>query len=118
MATPHALGDIRFDPGVASELAAAFRSTASVLESQCAERGRLVAEATLQWRGRYRDQYDQRLDGCLGNGRMFIEKLRETARMLDNAAVDVAAEQARRDRAQEEDRSLAEKFLDAINPLS
>ena len=36
--------------------------------------------------------------------------------MLDNAADDVAAEQARRDRAQEEDRSWGEKLWDAITP--
>ena len=116
MATPHALGDIRFDQGVAADLAAAFRSTASVLESQYLERGRLAAEAKLQWRGRYQDQYGQRLDVCLGNGRMFVEKLRQAGRMLDNAADDVAAEQARRERAQEEDRSWGEKLWDAITP--
>jgi hypothetical protein len=116
MVTPHAMEDVRFDAGVATELAAAFRSTATLLDHQGAERSRVAGEARTQWRGRYRDQFDQRLHTCVGSGQMLADKLRLAGRMLDNAVEDVAAEQARRDRAQEEDRSWGEKLVDFIDP--
>lgn len=109
------LDDVEFDYRGAADLAAELRSAARVADHQVGERDRVGGQAKEEWRGLYRERFDEWLTGCIGEGERVADELRSAANQLDQAASDARAEQSRRERARE-DRSWFERTWDAITP--
>lgn len=95
--------DVQFDYAAAAQLAEEFRSAARVIDYQTGERSRVGAEAKEEWRGVYRDHFDQWLATCLRDGRTLADQLRRAANRLERSAINARAEQARRVRARRQD---------------
>ncbi|MGH8910329.1 MAG: hypothetical protein ACRD0K_28500 [Egibacteraceae bacterium] len=104
--------DVRFDHTNATALAAELRAMARVIDDKAGERSRVGARAAQEWRGAYRQRFDQRLAACVHDGRTLAGELRAAAHRLDEAAQAARAEQTRRDRA----RPWYEQAWDAITP--
>ena len=112
--------DVQFDFAGAEELAAEFRSTARVLDEQSDVRPGLAHGAREQWQGAYGDQFDQRVNVCVGDGRALAQALRTAAEGLDALADAARREQARRQAAREweqeqKNQNVFEKGVDLVD---
>lgn len=120
MANLHAIHeDVPFDFVGSADLAAEFRSAARVLDDQCGQRRSLSREAAEQWRGTYRQQFDQRMGVCITDGYALAAALRRAADGLDRLAAAAKQEQERREWArrweeQRNKRGFFEKTLDNV----
>lgn len=91
---------VRFDWEGAELLAAEFRRTASVLESQRPGRNAIAQGALEEWRGVFAEQFENnRMKICIADAGILASAMRDAATKLDGLAADARAEQARRDAA-------------------
>ncbi|MGH8884618.1 MAG: hypothetical protein ACRDYX_05490 [Egibacteraceae bacterium] len=109
------LDDVLFNSAGAADLAAELRSAASAVDHEAGERNRVGDQAKQEWRGTYRERFDEWLTGCVDEGHRIADELRRAATQLDQAASDARAEQTRREQARE-DRPWYEKAWDAVTP--
>ncbi len=104
--------DVRFDFEAADRLAARLRTAAAELENQIGWRGALAGAARQEWRGRYAEQFDDRMRLCLDDARALAQSMRNGAAMVDDLARQARDEQARRE--------AARRYFDdqkSMNPL-
>jgi uncharacterized protein YukE len=108
--------DVRFDWDMASQLATELRSTAGELDRHVGDRDRTRVPARASWRGRYGDEFDDRVRVCTTDAGRFGGSMREAARQLDEMARLAREEQARRERAREWVRNHHDGgFLDGVH---
>lgn len=101
----HAISeDVPFDFAGAEELVAEFRSAAVVLDDQSNARRGLARGARQEWRGVYGDQFDQRVNVCVGDGVALAGALRAAADGLEALTAAAKREQGRREAAREWER--------------
>jgi uncharacterized protein YukE len=92
---------VRVDWDAARELAGEFRGTATVLEDQERRRREIAGSAAREWRGKYAEQFDDRVGICGQDASRFAGALRTAATLVEKLLEDATAEQDRRNRAQE-----------------
>ena len=93
--------DVRWNHGAADEAIAALRHAADLLDQTADERSRVAGEATAEWRGRYRDEFDDHLEQMLRRARELTGEYRHAAGNIAKASQQVYEEQKRRERERE-----------------
>ena len=58
--------DVHWDYAAAQGAVSALRRAADLVDQRADERARAALQAIEQWRGRYRNEFDERLDGTIG----------------------------------------------------
>jgi len=109
--------NVNWNHGAAGDAANELRRAADLLDETAASRSRAADKARLEWRGRYRDEFDHELAEMLRRARELAEQMRNKARDIDNAGQRAREEQRRRERdrdrweaeRREEERRKAEK---------
>jgi uncharacterized protein YukE len=81
----------------ANEAASALRRVADMLEGTASERERSASEAKVEWRGVYRNEFDQELDRILRRARDLAHEYRNAAGNIMQASQRAHDEQARRE---------------------
>jgi hypothetical protein len=76
---------------------AALRRTADLLDHTAQERSRVAEEATREWRGRYREEFDERLDRMLTRARELANQCRDAAARIAWADHQAYIEQRHRE---------------------
>ena len=87
--------------GAAEAAAAALRHTADLLDQTADERTRLADEARAEWRGRYRDEFDDKFAQMLRRAHELAGEYRAAANQILGANQRAREEQARRERDRE-----------------
>lgn len=93
--------DVKWDHNAADEAALALRQAAELLEETAAQREQLAWGATAEWRGRYREQFDERLVQVLRRARQLAQEYREKAGEIARMSQLAYEEQKRRERERE-----------------
>lgn len=93
--------DVRWDDGAANDAAIALRRAAELLEETSARRERLAREATAEWRGRYREEFDERLTHTLRKARQLAQEYRAKANEILHKSQLAYEEQKHRERERE-----------------
>lgn len=93
--------NVRWDHGAAQDAIRALNNAANRLEQTASERERLARDATAQWRGRYRQEFDVHLQNMLRRARTLAEEYRHAARQIARASAAALEEQRRRERERE-----------------
>lgn len=93
--------NVRWDWGAAGAAAGALRQSADMLDRTAHERSRVAQEATLEWRGGYREQFDTHLSRALRDAGDVAHECREAANHIDGASQRATEEQGRRERERE-----------------
>jgi len=99
--------DVRWDHGAAQDAISALRRVADLLDQTAAERARVAQDATAQWRGRYREEFDEHLERMLRRAHDLARECREASNRIAQADQGAYEEQKRRER--ERERWRAEK---------
>lgn len=108
---------MRWDWGAADEAIHALRSSADLLDSTSAERARLAQEATSEWRGRYRNEFDSELERIQRRSRDLAAQFRDSANRIAAASRRAWEEQHHREaerdrwRREREDEERRERRL-------
>jgi uncharacterized protein YukE len=106
--------DVRFGWAEATALAAELRAAAGELDGQIGERHAIKSPAREEWRGKYAQEFDGRVEVCTGDAGRLAEALREAADGLDELARLAREEQDRREYAREWEANNSDGgFLDA-----
>ena len=77
--------------------ASELRRTADRLDQTAHERQQVAAEAQLEWRGRFREEFDERLRDLLSRARSMAAEFRDVANRIDSASNRTYYEQRRRE---------------------
>ena len=93
--------NVQWDSGAAYAAADALDRAASKLDMTLQDRLRLAAEAQAEWRGPYRQQFDQELDQIRRGALALADDFRRTAGRIRAATRDAEAEQRRREAERE-----------------
>jgi len=93
--------DVRWDHGAAQDAASALRHAADLLDQTANQRGGVAREATEQWRGRYREEFDDHLEQMLRRARDLAREYRDAANRIARADQAAYEEQKRRERERE-----------------
>jgi len=93
--------NVRWDWGAAGAAASALRRAAGKIEQTAHERVRVAAEAQREWRGRYREEFDERLREILQKAGSLAAEYRHMASRIDNASHAAREEQQYRERERE-----------------
>jgi septal ring factor EnvC (AmiA/AmiB activator) len=99
--------DVRWDWGAADEAIHALRSSADLMDSTSAERARLAQEATAEWRGRYRGEFEVELGRIQRRSGDLAAQFRDAANRI--ASASQRAWEERRHRESERDRWRRER---------
>jgi len=99
--------DVRWDWGAAEDAVRRLRHAADSLEALTAERERAAAEAQQEWRGRHREEFDEKLREMVRRARELAGQLRQAAERISRASHRAWEEQ--RHRESERARWWAEK---------
>jgi len=99
--------DVRWDHGAAGDAMSALRHAADVLDQTATERARVAREATEQWRGRYREEFDEHLERMLRRAHDLAREYRDASNNI--ARVDQGAYEEQRRRERDRERWRAEK---------
>lgn len=89
--------NVRWDWGASDAASLALRRAADQLDQSTSERQRLAAQAQVEWRGRYRDEFDSDLARILAQGRNLATELRQAADRIQSAANRAHDEQRHRE---------------------
>ncbi len=89
--------DVRWDWGAASAAASSLRRAADKIEALTAQRQRAAAEAQREWRGRYREEFDEQLRTMLRRAQELAAEFRYMAHRIEQASQNAWAEQRRRE---------------------
>lgn len=92
---------VQWNWDVASEAAGSLRRAADKLDSYAHERRQVAADAQQEWRGRYREEFDHRLQRMLAQSRDLAAQMRDAANRVDHASSRAWSEQQHRWREQE-----------------
>ena len=107
---------MRWDHGAADMAVSALRRAADLVDDTLADRERLANDARRQWRGRYRDQFEERFSGLVSRAKQLSSQYRDEATRIVRASQWAREEQRRRewDRArwwaEKEAEELAERL--------
>jgi len=93
--------DVRWDHGAADDAALALRRAAELLEETATRREQLAREAIAEWRGRYREEFDDRLRHTLRRARQLAQEYRQKASEILRKSQLAYEEQKRRERERE-----------------
>ncbi len=91
--------DVRWDWGVAEDAIRHLRRAADLLEERTGERSRVAAEAQREWRGQYREEFDERLKEMVRRAREIADEFRHAADHISWASHRAWEEQQRRESA-------------------
>ncbi len=89
--------DVRWNSEVARQAEWALRDKARLLDETITHRVEMADRARLEWRGRYRDEFDQKLNGMVSRGRQLANEMRAKADEIRRATTRAEAEQRRRE---------------------
>jgi len=89
--------NVRWSWHAADETAAALRRMADLLDQTSHDRERVAREAQATWRGRYREQFDERLTEMISRAHDLAEECRRAASQIAWASQRAAEEQQRRE---------------------
>lgn len=93
--------DVKWDHGAADDAALTLRRAADLLEETAARREQQAREATAEWRGRYREEFDERLAQLLRRARQLAQEYRDKAGEILRKSQMAYEEQKRRERERE-----------------
>jgi len=99
--------DVRWDHGAAGDAMSALRHAADLLDQTAAERARAAQDATEQWRGRYREEFDEHLERMLRRAQDLARECRDASNNIARSDQRACEEQRRREG--ERERWRAEK---------
>jgi uncharacterized protein YukE len=99
--------DVRWDHGAAQGAISALRQAADLLDQRADERARVARDATEQWRGRYREEFDDHLNQMLRRAHDLASECRDKSNEI--ARADQRAFDEQRRRVRERERWLREK---------
>ena len=106
--------DVRFDHAQARHAIDQLRACAALLDSQTERRVILARRAQEEWRGRAREQFDEELRGIVSRAADLVDSMRSLAAYIEQAALDAAAEQRRREAARERWRAENRAEIDRL----
>lgn len=96
------VGPVEFDFQAATDLAAKFRSSATLVTvQQIPQRNQLAREAREDWQGGHAAIFDTRMGQCASDADRLAEAMRDAAIKVELLAEAARGEQQRRDRANE-----------------
>ena len=90
--------DVRWDHDAAHDAMTALRNAADLLDRTADDRTRVASEATQEWQGRYRVEFDGLLTQMLRRARELAGQYRDAANRIGHASQRANEEQRRRDR--------------------
>ena len=93
--------DVIWNWGAARDARYALQRAADLLENTANERERKAREATAEWRGEYREDFDSKLRVILQKARSLANDYRNAASTIRSKSDAAAEEQRRRERARE-----------------
>jgi len=93
--------DVRWNHGAAEAAIAALRRAADVLDQTADERARVTDEARAEWRGRYRDEFDDKFAQMLRRAHEMAGEYRDAANRIARADQRAYEEQRQRERDRE-----------------
>ncbi len=93
--------NVIWDWGAANEAIAALHRAASQLENSLSERGPVATAAQIEWRGRFREGFDQELARIVQRALSLAAEYRATAARIAAASAAARAEQEHRERERE-----------------
>jgi uncharacterized protein YukE len=93
--------NVKFGWVEAESLAAELRSAATTLDAQVTERNRIKGPAREEWRGKFAEEFDGRVELCAGDAGRLADALRDAATKLDELTRLAREEQERREYARE-----------------
>jgi len=93
--------DVRWDHGAAGDAISALRRAADLLDQSAAERARVAQDATEQWRGRHREEFDEHLERMLRQAQDLARECRDASKQIAHASQRASEEQRRRERERE-----------------
>ena len=93
--------DVAWDWGAANEAMNALRRAADMLDQTAYERKRKADQATAEWRGVYREEFDEDLRGILTRARDLARDFRDIANRISRASGDARREQDHREEERE-----------------
>lgn len=93
--------NVRWDWGAANAASAALRRSADKLDTFAHERSRVAGDAQREWRGRYRQEFDQQLQAMLNRSANLAAEMRHAAGRIDQASSRAWEEQRHRERERE-----------------
>lgn len=93
--------DVRWDHGAAQEAVSVLQRTADLLDQTAHKRARVARDATEQWRGRYREEFDGHLAQMLRRAHDLARQYRDAANRIARASQQAYEEQRRRERERE-----------------
>jgi uncharacterized protein YukE len=91
--------DVRFDHAAAQAAIDAMRRAGQVLDDATSARIRFASDAKQEWRGHYRNVFDDELHRARSEATRLSADLRRAARDLEAAADSARLEQRRREEA-------------------
>ena len=89
--------NVRWDWGAASAAASSLRRAADKLDATAQERQRAATESQREWRGRYREEFDERLKEILRRASSLAAEYRYMASRIDGASSKAYHEQQHRE---------------------
>jgi uncharacterized protein YukE len=90
--------DVRWNYGAADAAASALRRIADMLDETASKRADLAREAQAEWRGQFREVFDQELERLLRRAGELAHECREAANRIAQASQRARDEQAHRER--------------------
>ncbi len=89
--------DVRWDWGAADHAANTLRNAADTLDRMAYDRMGWAREAQAEWRGRFREMFDQNFDGDLRDAHRLGNEMREMADRINRLSRQARAEQDHRE---------------------
>jgi hypothetical protein len=89
--------NVRWDWGASDAAAQALRQTADRLDQGTGDRQQLASQAQIDWRGRYRNEFDDELARLVSRARGLAAELRQAADRIQYAANRAYDEQRHRE---------------------
>jgi uncharacterized protein YukE len=93
--------NVKWDWGASDAAIGALRRAADRLESTAYQRTQAAAPAQQEWRGVYREQFDDELRSVTNKERELADECRRLANRVSSAAQEARDEQRRRERDRE-----------------
>jgi hypothetical protein len=93
--------NVVWDWGAASEAVAALHKAAGQLENSLTERHPVATSAQIEWRGRFREEFDRELAHIVQRALSLAAEYRATAARIAAANAAARAEQEHRERERE-----------------
>lgn len=93
--------NVQWDHGAAEAAIAALRRAADLVDQTTGDRERVANEARAEWRGRYREQFDEQFGQMTNQARQLTGEYRNVANQIARASQWAHEEQMRRERERE-----------------